>query len=436
MNNKKINVVIIDTNIFMQYKPLHEFKWRDLFDLPLEIVICHTVVSELDSLKDRGDNKKKTKARNALKVIERAMENIEQGLEITDNVHLKVSGEIYDLNLLSSRLSKDSPDDCIIGEVLWWTTKYSDKEIFFMSNDTAPKIKCKFLGLKILDPPVSYLLQNELDEQEEEIKRLKKELDSLKNAAPKLELYFEKSENDFTEVRSLLSQIEEDKVFHVDIEILKPMNIMSNSSSNSLLGIGLGFTMPTQQEVEQYNKDLAHYKLEYKAFEEKLRIYYESLIDYFALDIMLFNAGSLPAHKPKIELNLHKEDSSFWRFIDADNLPKQPLMPPAPKKPDFSTRFSSALNTDYLAHQRFLMNNMYSRDIVSDSNYSFVVKFSSISISLNDLPQGYQKPFEKIYVHRLDTLKKGFKLRYNLLAHNLPNSKDGVLNVRIDEGVK
>ena len=48
-----------DTNLFLQYKPLHEIYWSGLGDFDhIEIVVCPTVQREIDALKDGREGRR------------------------------------------------------------------------------------------------------------------------------------------------------------------------------------------------------------------------------------------------------------------------------------------------------------------------------------------------------------------------------------------
>ena len=122
----KENIYIIDTNVFVNCPDI-----ISKIDSKYKVVLSAKVIDELDKLKIKLSNDEKRIVETALKLINRAMDN--------ENVSMELS----DPTLLPDDFNKKSPDNNILTVAL----KFKDENPILLTSDNGLQVKAK--GLKI-----------------------------------------------------------------------------------------------------------------------------------------------------------------------------------------------------------------------------------------------------------------------------------------------
>lgn len=133
----KKNIYIIDTNVFVKYPDI-----LTKIDASYQVVLSAKVIDELDKLKITLDSEGKRNVEKALRNINRAMDNP------------NVSMELSDPNLLPDDFSKRSPDNNILTVAL----KFRSENPILLTSDNGLQIKAK--GLKIATISLKEFLQH------------------------------------------------------------------------------------------------------------------------------------------------------------------------------------------------------------------------------------------------------------------------------------
>jgi rRNA-processing protein FCF1 len=122
----KQNIYIIDTNVFVDYPDI-----ISKIDSRYQIVFSAKVIDELDSLKISLSEEQKKNVQQALKIINRSL----------DNPNVKI--ETAELSLLPNDFNKKSPDNFILSVAL----KYKQENPIMLTSDNGLQIKAKGLGI-------------------------------------------------------------------------------------------------------------------------------------------------------------------------------------------------------------------------------------------------------------------------------------------------
>jgi predicted ribonuclease YlaK len=133
----KKNIYIIDTNVFVKYPDI-----LTKIDASYQVVLSAKVIDELDKLKITLDSEGKRNVEKALRNINRAMDNP------------NVSMELSDPTLLPDDFSKRSPDNNILTVAL----KFRSENPILLTSDNGLQIKAK--GLKIATISLKEFLQH------------------------------------------------------------------------------------------------------------------------------------------------------------------------------------------------------------------------------------------------------------------------------------
>lgn len=126
INKDKQNIYIIDTNAFVDYPDI-----ISIIDTQYKIILSAKVIDELDYLKISLTTEQKMNVQNALKQINRSI----------NNRNVKI--DIADLTLLPSDFNKKSPDNFILSVAL----KYKNENPIMLTSDNGLQIKAKGLGI-------------------------------------------------------------------------------------------------------------------------------------------------------------------------------------------------------------------------------------------------------------------------------------------------
>lgn len=122
----KENIYIIDTNVFVNCPDI-----ISKIDSKYRVIMSAKVIDELDKLKIKLSNEEKRNVETALRLINRAMDNA------------NVSMELSNPELLPDDFNKKSPDNNILTVAL----KFKDENPILLTSDNGLQVKAK--GLKI-----------------------------------------------------------------------------------------------------------------------------------------------------------------------------------------------------------------------------------------------------------------------------------------------
>lgn len=173
--------LFLDTNIFLHFVDFEQIPWADLIgDSEITIVVSDIVAQEIDKHKDTARGKIQKRAKKiSSKLTEVFLEDKKMNLPIVycDSVPSNLPADVKD------KFDPMSQDDKILMSVL--ASEFKNENVVIVSYDNPILIKSKKIGLKYLKMPDTYLLKEELSEEEKELDKYKKELAAIKNRMSK-----------------------------------------------------------------------------------------------------------------------------------------------------------------------------------------------------------------------------------------------------------
>jgi hypothetical protein len=176
-----------DTNVFMHFKMFDEVEWGSLVGgAPVVLGLTRTVMAELDKHKtDHRSSKKRDRVRKILNKIdaihETADKAVRKGVRLEKFAFYPRRADVPD------GLDVDRPDDCHIATVLQ-AVRERNLVARVVSDDGGVRDAATSFGLGALKPVDP--LPAELDEHEQEARRLRSELLDLQTKSPKLDVRF------------------------------------------------------------------------------------------------------------------------------------------------------------------------------------------------------------------------------------------------------
>jgi len=267
--------ILVDTNVLLHCKQLHEIDWLDYFSADeVAVVLCSTVLAELDDRKN--DPKTSARARSADKMLsgyEESDDRIASGVNLRF-VDLEDDYEgNRDARIL--RCAKELVEDGVERAVL-------------VTDDGLMRRRARALDVETLAPDAAWMKPS-IDEQQKEVNRLEREIAKYKHRAPRLKIG-----------ACPLDDSEQPAGGELNLEAIKISAIKTFDSMEKVREehprIGLDFAFSGRSRAERYNRDLEKFyqdMQEYIAFAE---MYNQVVGRAVALDLTVSNIdGSSPA---------------------------------------------------------------------------------------------------------------------------------------------
>lgn len=113
--------LFVDTNAFIQMRDLKDLPWRELFPdaVAIDILISQTVIDELDRLKTGTNERRRNRARLALRMINAASDTADFSLPLAhSSLALRLviaTGPVPDWSALT-KLDRSRADDQLVAD--------------------------------------------------------------------------------------------------------------------------------------------------------------------------------------------------------------------------------------------------------------------------------------------------------------------------------
>ncbi len=411
--------IFLDTMVYLHYKPIVELN-LNRFDKDCVLVVPRVTLGELNKHKDSHKS-------NAIQKRARSICNSIASWSETKTVSDKLGFEfvIHTPNPEEHGLDKTSNDDILLANIIEYPKAIEDKVL--ITNDTNMLLTAKHLGIIAEEIDESLMLPSIIHPIEEENRRLKREIDQLKNAHPKLEIGIIYAENNVTA----------NPIFPIDYEVLSDNEIeemilnlktytkehyMSTQPSESFLDMVLPIS---KERISAYHKKLDNYITEYEKYLVELQKYQNK--PKFRFIIGIANKGNTPACN--VDIELHFPDG--FELYEEDDCPQAPIEPTLPSKPLSATENlfqSTQLGIANLALMTEPKLSTFSSFSLKKTNsYDVCDHFSSIKHNtigcINEIFLIFNN-YESI---------KPFKCRYSIKVDNLPNEINGDINFQFQK---
>ena len=266
--------LFIDTNSFLQLKDFNQIAWRTLFPKAelITLFVCSAVIGELDKHKVSTNQRRRDRARKALKLIDDASASKDMTLSV------RRSAPTVELAIWTGKpvwtdfpdLDPASADDYLVAAA----AATLDGVVF--SHDTAPRIRARSGGVRAECPPDDWLLPAEQTDDQRKIGQLTRELTASQNARPQLEIIL--PPDDPIIIRAVC-------VPPLDLKARSSLadSVLSESPKHHLVATpysaGLAFLADGrrlgQTQIDAYEHD-------YDSFIEKVRSYFVTLHEHVA----------------------------------------------------------------------------------------------------------------------------------------------------------
>jgi len=362
-----MKVLFLDTNIFLQCKPIEQLPWEEISKGNILLLISRAVQDEIDNLKQSGNSRRARRARIATSLFRQILESgniiIRQS---KSRVEVSFSPPVNQDNFSDYNLNPSRIDDQIVFEALIYRKNHKKCDVALLTHDTGPAVTAKSVGLPCLLIPDEWLLPPETDSRDKRINELERRIQELEKTYPQIEIKC--LDTDYNIINALpvklpkYQSITEAQISSI-METIKtkfPLTTDFNYKSNTVpksitISDVMNFLQPKKEQIDKYTNE------DYPKWLEELAVLLEALntrldlkfrnIEFF---ISISNIGNVPAENLVVDFILYKGllIPPPSEFLDEKETPQNisiafPNPPAAPKSGWFATGVSTFPFTEF-----------------------------------------------------------------------------------------
>ncbi len=331
--------------VYLHCVPIEQIDFCDILGTnSVTLLVPRVTFKELDKHKaNHSSSRTRDRSRQVLSFLE---SQIESGTSIRDGVLIEFIPNMPRIDMAIYGLNPAWNDDLLIASVLENKERHPSVETVLVTHDTGARLTCRHLGIKTVELPEKYRLPRELDESEKENQRLRRELQKLQNALPKIAVGFDEEVMptarfvleppdavDESEIAATLAKLKTavpELPKKQDSSDMSDMSDMSASQLASRLAASeLISNMISDEEFARYNTERIRYFEEYERYLRELAVAENLAKRTIRFTITVSNSGSAPADD--VDVHLHFPDG-FSLYVE-DDWPSFPSEPKPPTKP-------------------------------------------------------------------------------------------------------
>ncbi|GMV17324.1 MAG: hypothetical protein AMXMBFR56_55480 [Polyangiaceae bacterium] len=408
-----------DANVALHYRPFDEIDWCSLVDATeVEIVLTAVFLREVEQQKDRGRGVVQKRARRVSSWLSGLRKSGRWEIRPGVRVVPAPSEPDADVDFAKYGLVSTVNDDRFLACILRDRAQVTDANVVCVTADGLLVFKADAQGIPVVEPRNIDRLADEPDEQERELRELRKQLAAVEGARPELELRW----------------LNGDALAEVALAVIEPLseedidNYLSEEGDEiaepEAILLAIGKRPPSEKECADYLQKLR----EWVRAADALRVM-RSLT--FQVPLVLHNGGTGNAATIDIDLVF----PVGLRLAEQRELPKlgQRPKPPKPTGP-YDMLFapqhlglgalSSALGLEPNLRGLFHEAVRLSFD-EEDSNCVHVEVDSLKHTSDVELP-----PFEA-WFESAATVPTGLAIKYRIHSASTPEIRTGQLHVKL-----
>ncbi|MGE9312241.1 hypothetical protein ACLOAU_11360 [Niabella sp. CJ426] len=194
------------------------------------------------------------------------------------------------------------------------------------------------------------------------------------------------------------------------------------------------FNQLTKDQVEEYNKELGQYKLDYRTYLEQ-RYAWERFVSLsFAIELMISNIGTAPASD--IDIWMHFPNG--FKLINENDFPEKPNPPKTPYKPKSKFDFDNSALSSFSQRSFLSLGRPQSAPYINPNKPDIRETNScEVKIPLKSLKHYHSFTIDPLIVvfEALESISN-FQIDYRIIVGNLPHPLDGKLNVKVSQHLK
>lgn len=334
--------VVVDTNLFLQCKPLQDIDWLALDPAGVRLIVPMTVVKELDKAKSDGNGRRARRARLATPLFRTGRLAPDPRIPIANRPGCTWefgSGEL----LWHEQLDRDLPDHRLLAEARH--IAQADAEAVLLSGDMSVLVLAQRLGLRNMELPESWALAAEPDERDKIIQDLKSELTAVQADRPSIVVHVSDSQAlSIDGFRFDTYRAPTDAELETLMELATSEHPLVDSPPTAsdqeeiLVSVGEAVRVtPSSMEFRQYRyNDYPKWVQDTRAVLSALPYFWSASQRCVELTLTVRNGGRGPALGVIFEYEVHDgavllpiDDEDREAFLVGPSLPKPPKVPGA-----------------------------------------------------------------------------------------------------------
>lgn len=414
MNNP--TYIFLDTNIFIHFKNFEEINWKHELGLnnEFEIVLAPIIIDELDKHKYNQNQKISRRVKKLLPRIENMI--IEKRITLITKRPFNSTFEYYNLD-------KSEQDDCLLATILEF--KENERDVIYITNDTGPRLKAGTLNIKSKKINENLIIDNDDDEVIKENKKLKNEINEIKNTRPIINFSFTNGKENFLRKKNNLlpekkefikKTLSSEKAKYSFLEVENP-----NPDDDSFTALRKMFNSLSDSQIKRYNENLDKY---FESFESYIDSLYEQKLynnNVLEINLLIKNNGNKPAE----DLDIFIQFPEGLQILNRNRIKQiaktKPKLPEKPKP--------SPIDIGYMSSYSPQSNlNKYSYEVDYLINKNNEIHFHTKTVKHNQVCE-----IDSIYVLYDDISDaQAFQISYKIQVSNLSKQIDGVLNINFE----
>lgn len=304
----------VDTNLFLQCKPLEELPWHEISDEAesLLLLISPTVMAEIDRLKSDGNSRRARRAKKANSLFREILRSKTKVIrEAGPHVEITFSPTLKSKIAKPDSLDLSRMDDKIIYEA--YVYAQGSFGVALLTHDTSPMLKAQRCNLKYCEIPDDWLLPPEPDERDKRIFNLETRVNKLEKTYPQIEMEIQDANGHSIKSLSIIvitydtlsNQMVKELV--TEVEKRSPLITEFKSPSRNLRSSNQPFAIfrpPSEEKIRAYKEK------EYPGWLDKVKGFYSSLDRRLEIprrhvntSFVLKNSGMVPAENVRIKFS-------------------------------------------------------------------------------------------------------------------------------------
>ena len=410
---------ILDTNIFLHYDVLNIDWCKELESNEVEIIVCSTVLRELDKKKYDDSQKISGRATKNLSMIESLNSSKE---ELRKNVKLSVSIKEPYIDWKYYGLDSSLNDDRILGFVI----KRENADDVLITNDSTLRIKCREIGMSVLKLSCK-MLPDPKSEERKELERMKTQMQKLQNKIPDLSIQLHSEETKDDPPKFTIKVVQDLSTGQIEEMASKKeqgLNITSSPPASNILTFTIDIPA-LMINIPEYQSDVKKYLDSYKTYLAAKNRTEQELSTALKMDFAL-SCKRAPAE----DVYCCIEFPQGFEIFKQSNLPEMPSEPVPPKPRTPLKKILDRKPTSMLLPYNFpsLVSPIPENNVNVDFNSNV------IEVKIKKINHGFRIPFGVAYV-KIPSLKdaKNFEISYTIHASNLAEPKQAKIPVIIEK---
>lgn len=352
-------IVFLDTMIYLHYNAVEEVAWTDLLASDRVVILVPRITrKELNKHKDRHELRQiRERAREILQMFNAWSER--QPYRLRDGVDIEFYRKLPRVDFAEHDLDPGEADDVLAATILSFKADNPEADVMLVTQDIPATMMARDLGIAVTNLLEHLARPSAADPEEQEVRKLKRELEQIHAAAPKLRLRFVGVDRPDNVLRVTLPRPPHNTEEWIarqmeDIRAKYPPKNQAPTTTAVLLLGGI-----SEAELARYNK---HRERFFGEYEEHLRGSAQQSLRRmltFEVHMELANDGGSTAHD--VDVNLHFPDG--FELLEAEDVEDAPEPPSPPRQP----RTQTEVMADQLRSVSAIHSSMYSYPSIPDT---------------------------------------------------------------------